>query len=81
MLVLNIGIKLHGAHHMTEVKVELDKSRKEELRKARQEGSRVPTLDLRVLSTEAAIDVFYCPKAVQPMCWQLTNFKTVSVAF
>jgi len=53
MLVLNIGIKLHGAHHMTEVKVELDKSRKEELRKARQEGSRVPTLDLRVLSTEA----------------------------
>jgi len=32
MLVLNIGIKLHGAHHMTEVKVELDKSRKEELR-------------------------------------------------
>lgn len=47
-----MGIKLHSAHHMTGVKVELDKSRKE-LRKARQEGSRVPTLDLRVLSTEA----------------------------
>lgn len=47
-----MGIKLHSAHHMTGVKVESDKSRKE-LRKARQEGSRVPTLDLRVLSTEA----------------------------
>lgn len=47
-----MGITLHGAHHMAGVKVELDKSRKE-LRKARQEGSRVPTLDSRVLSTEA----------------------------
>lgn len=71
-----MGITLHGAHHMTGVKVELDKSRKElgKLDKRAQE-SRLLTWEFSV--QKLVIDVFYCPEAknVQPIFWQQTNFR------